>query len=224
MASIFWLTEIRLCLVRPSCENLPKAPELAELERGVGSSNRKSILLTGLNFEPAVVANLSYPSGSSEPSSFLFQKFPNQILTSLHSWIQDLHTPRKIFRHKHDLSSSCGQEQFGQAGMLFQCQKHGMPHGFHGPSHVPLFSDLAALQLCVPGQSLQAPYGRLFFCDIVQVPLPVLVLKLKGKEQMKRRFPDRVLWICDRNHMIRWQSCKRMVWGNHDGVFWMFLQ
>ena len=71
--------------MRPSCENLPKAPELAELERGVGSSNRKSILLTGLNFEPAVVANLSYPSGSSEPSSFLFQKFPNQILTSLHS-------------------------------------------------------------------------------------------------------------------------------------------
>lgn len=73
--------------VRPSCENLPKAPELAELESGVGSSNRKSTLLTGLNFEPAVVANLSCPSGSSEPSSFLFQKFPNQILTSLHSWI-----------------------------------------------------------------------------------------------------------------------------------------
>lgn len=56
MASICWLTEIR-CLVRPSCEDLPKAPELAELERGVGSSNRKSILLTGLNFEPAVVVS-----------------------------------------------------------------------------------------------------------------------------------------------------------------------
>ncbi len=166
--------------------------------------------------------NLSCPSGSSEPSSFLFQKFPNQILTSL-PWIQHLHAPHKIFRQKHDLSSSCGQQQFGQARMLFQCQKHGMPHGFHGPSHVPLFSDLAALQLRVPGQSLQAPYGRIFFGDLVQLPLALLLLKLKGKEQMKRRFPDRVLWISNRNHMIRWQSCKRLVWGNHDVVFRMFL-
>ena len=205
-----WLQ--RLCLVRSSCANQPGR-----------SSNGKSMLLTGLNFEPAVVANLSCPSGSSEPSSFLFQKFPNQILTSLHSWIQRLHAPHKIFRQKHDLSSSCGQQQFGQARMLFQCQKHGMPHGFHGPSHVPLFSDLAALQLRVPGQSLQAPYGRIFFGDLVQLPLALLVLKLKGKEQMKWRFPDRVLWISNRNHMIRWQSCKRLVWGNHDVVFRMFL-